>query len=99
MRTGIALIGLCLALAGCTEPQAAAENSTTELMLDTMGTKGFAVKRTIHGRNVNSPDAVIVARNHLVAQSGLCPNGFAVESFSLAHQPPVLTYEAKIRCT
>lgn len=71
---------------------------TTELRLDTMGTKGFQVKRTIPDRVTGSPDPIFVARESLVAQRNLCPAKFDVQEIKISNAPPNLTYEAKIRC-
>lgn len=73
------------------------EPFTTELMLDTIGTKGFHVRRVLDGRTLTG-DAIMAARESLIAQQGLCPRRFDILKFEVTNLPPVLQYEAKVRC-
>lgn len=71
---------------------------TRQIQFDTMGTMGFDIRREIKGRVAQSPDPIMSARDVLMAEQGLCPDRFRVESFALDDEPPTLTFEARIRC-
>lgn len=73
------------------------DDFTKQILVDSTGTVGFDLRRTIEIRTPNA-DPVILARESLHAQIGLCPKKTEVQSFKISSTPPILMYEARIRC-
>jgi hypothetical protein len=93
-----AIAAICLAAFVAASRPGSEPDFTREVRLDTIGTMGFNIRRTIENRVVGSPDPILTARESLSAQTGLCPRKYELLKITIVSEPPTLTYEASIRC-